>query len=83
MIKVGGAQKGDRTMIDALTLGDEYLQAQGENATLEGLAKATRKGADYAKTLRGSLGRSGYLGDKVIGLPEPGCELVALLFGSF
>lgn len=49
MQDIGKAGKGDRTMIDALLAGSEYLAAEGDKATLEGLGKATRAGADAAK----------------------------------
>jgi hypothetical protein len=80
MIKVGGALKGDRTMVDALITGQEYLD-KGE-LDYQKLADATRAGADYAKTITASKGRSAYVGDQVIGKPDPGAELVALIFLS-
>lgn len=84
MMNIGEAQAGDRTMVDALAAGMDYLRgldkADPAALSLADLAKATRAGADHAKTLQASKGRSAYLGDKVLGLPDPGCELVALIF---
>ena len=78
MMKVGGAEKGDRTMVDALIFGQEYL-AKGE-LDFQKLAEATRAGAEYAKSITANKGRSAYIGDQVIGKPDPGCELTALIF---
>lgn len=83
MMEVGGAKKGTRTMVDALLEGMVFLTQSNGIPTVGKLAKFVREGADQAKQLPGVLGRSGYLGDKCIGLPEPGCELAALLFESF
>lgn len=80
MQAVGGAKEGSRTMCDALLAGTAYLSSTSGNATMADLAKAVRAGAEKAKAMPGVLGRSGYLGDKVVGLPEPGCELAALIF---
>lgn len=79
MKNIGEAQKGDRTMVDALEAGLEYIKGASP-MNLADLAKATRAGADHAKTLQASKGRSAYLGDKVVGLAEPGCELAAHIF---
>ena len=78
MMKVGGARKGDRTMVDALITGQEFL-SKGD-LDYSKLAEATRAGAEYVKTITASKGRSAYVGDSVIGKPDPGAELVALIF---
>jgi hypothetical protein len=79
MMSVGGAEKGDRTMVDALIFGQEYLKAN-LNFDMGKLSEAVRAGADYAKTIQAKKGRSAYLDDQVIGKPDPGCELAALIF---
>jgi len=43
MMKVGGARKGDRTMVDALITGQEFL-SKGD-LDYSKLAEATRAGA--------------------------------------
>ena len=65
-------------MVDALITGQEFLD-KGE-LDYGKLAEATRAGADYVKTITASKGRSAYIGDQVIGKPDPGAELVALIF---
>lgn len=92
MMKVGGAEKNDRTMVDALLFGQEYLNTN-QNLTFKGLSiylliylfnlgltKALRNGADYTKQIIAQKGRSAYLDNHVIGLEEPGCELTVFIF---
>ena len=82
MMVIGGADKGNRTMVDALIFGQEYLlELKDPNQFELSLFKQKiREGADFAKQLPGGLGRSGYLNQKVIGFPEPGCELATIIF---
>lgn len=74
---VGGANLGDRTMIDALA---PALQALPEG--LQAAAIAARKGADAtAQITRAKAGRSAYVSaDQLRGHNDPGAEAVALLF---
>lgn len=76
---VGGAEVGDRTMIDAL--------APALTALPDGIAAAAaaaRKGADgTAKIHRAKAGRAAYVPEENLkGHNDPGAEAVALLFGS-
>ncbi len=75
--QVGGAQPGDRTMIDAL--------APALDALRDGMAaaaRAARKGADHTATItRARAGRASYVAqDQLAGHNDPGAEAVALLF---
>ncbi len=75
--EVGGAQLGDRTMIDAL--------APALEAIPKGLAEASvaaRKGADAtAGIVTARAGRASYISkDRLRGHNDPGAEAVALLF---
>ena len=63
MMTVGGAEKGDRTMVDALVFGQEQLQTTHPSIDYGKLSDAVRAGADYAKTIQASKGRSAYLDD--------------------
>ena len=79
MQEVGGAQLGDRTMIDALTpaldaLPDGILAA----------ATAARAGADHtANIVKAKAGRASYISeDRLSGHNDPGAQAVALLFES-
>ncbi|NQX37383.1 dihydroxyacetone kinase [Pedobacter steynii] len=75
----GGAQTGDRTMIDALQPAFESL-ANGETASL--VAQHARQGAEHTKTIINTkFGRSSYLSEEVLrNVPDPGAEVIARVF---
>ena len=75
--EVGGAQLGDRTMIDALEPALERLPLGLSEA-----AKAAREGADRTSKIgRAKAGRASYIAEEqLIGNNDPGAEAVALLF---
>ncbi|WP_372422097.1 dihydroxyacetone kinase subunit DhaK [Salinarimonas chemoclinalis] len=77
VMQVGGAQPGDRTMIDALAPALEALPNG-----LPAAAAAARAGADRtAEITRAKAGRAAYLAqDKLAGHRDPGAEAVARLF---
>ncbi|MBO0343981.1 dihydroxyacetone kinase subunit DhaK [Roseibium limicola] len=77
MQQIGGANLGDRTMVDALHPALETLD-QGMAVA----AAAARKGADHTATLsRANAGRASYLNaDQLVGHNDPGAEAVARLF---
>ncbi len=77
MQKIGGANLGDRTMIDALHPALDMLD-QGFAAA----ATAARKGADHTATMvQAKAGRSAYVNaEKLTGNIDPGAEAVARLF---
>lgn len=75
--EVGGAQAGDRTMIDAL---EPALKALPNG--LAAAAQAARKGADDTASIgRAKAGRSSYVPEEnLLGHNDPGAEAVARLF---
>ncbi|MFK7753059.1 MAG: dihydroxyacetone kinase subunit DhaK [Sedimentitalea sp.] len=75
--QVGGAQVGDRTMIDALS---PALAALSEG--IAPAAKAARAGAEHtAQMTRAKAGRATYISpDQLAGHTDPGAEAVARLF---
>jgi triose/dihydroxyacetone kinase / FAD-AMP lyase (cyclizing) len=75
--QIGGANPGDRTMVDALLPALQALPSGLENA-----AKAARMGAVYTATLtKAKAGRSTYINaDQLTGHIDPGAEAVARLF---
>ena len=77
MQEIGGAQIGDRTMVDALAPALEAL----DNGFTEAAA-AARKGADHTATiLQARVGRASYLSSQQLeGHNDPGAEAVARLF---
>jgi dihydroxyacetone kinase len=77
MRDVGGANPGDRTMVDALIPALEALDDGLAHA-----ATAARKGADYTATLTtAKAGRATYINaEQLEGHVDPGAEAVARLF---
>lgn len=77
MQEIGGAQPGDRTMVDALLPALDALVDQG----LPAAARAAREGADRtARMTRAKAGRSAYINaDQLAGNVDPGAEAVARL----
>ncbi|MDG2452843.1 MAG: dihydroxyacetone kinase subunit DhaK [Paracoccaceae bacterium] len=77
LCQIGGANPGDRTMVDALAPALDAL-----DGGLESAAIAARKGADYTATLtRAKAGRATYINaQQLSGHVDPGAEAVARLF---
>lgn len=77
MREIGGANPGDRTMVDALLPALEALE-QGNAAA----AKSARKGAEATAGMKqAKAGRASYLSTKQLeGHTDPGAEAVARLF---
>lgn len=75
--EIGGANPGDRTMIDALLPALDNLPSG-----LASAATAARKGADgTANITRARAGRASYLSaDQLLGHNDPGAEAIAQLF---
>jgi len=76
VIELGGAHPGDRTMVDALRPASEALAAPA--GTLERAVAAAAAGAAASASMHPRLGRSSYLGDRVLGYVDPGAHAVAL-----
>lgn len=77
MREIGGANPGDRTMVDALMPALEAL-----SIGLPQAAAAARKGADYTATITSAkAGRASYINSEQLdGHIDPGAEAVARLF---
>ena len=77
MQEIGGANPGDRTMVDALL---PALQELGTG--IDAAASAARKGANYTATLTSAkAGRASYINaEQLDGHIDPGAEAVARLF---
>jgi len=79
--ELGGARPGDRTMLDALapfvkSLKDDRGETSRE--TLLSAVEAAERGAKATAQMKPRLGRSSYLGDRVLGHPDPGAKAVAI-----
>lgn len=80
----GGANKGDKTMLDALIPAlDELDKAIAANidtlTALENAYNAAKKGVEYTKTIAARKGRASYLGDRSIGHQDPGATSSSLI----
>lgn len=78
MQKIGGAEVGDRTMVDALKPALDELEARGMTEA----AIAARSGAAHTATiLKAKAGRASYINaEQLQGHVDPGAEAVARLF---
>jgi dihydroxyacetone kinase len=80
--ELGGAKPGDRTMLDALDPFVKTLrQATAAKTTREAVLaalEAAERGADSTAQMKPRLGRSSYLGNRVLGHPDPGAKAIAL-----
>ncbi len=78
--ELGGAKPGDRTMLDAL---DPFLRTlqQGAKPEREGVlaaVEAAERGAEATAQMLPKLGRSSYLGGRVLGYPDPGAKAISV-----
>jgi dihydroxyacetone kinase len=85
--KLGGAQPGDRTMIDALAPAAEALtQAERDGVdlatALHAAAEAAKCGAEATTSMTPRRGRASYLGERARGVLDPGALVVAWLFAA-
>jgi ATP-dependent dihydroxyacetone kinase len=83
LAELGGAKRGDRTMLDALLPAiDAFEESQGRGegaaAALQAAAAAADAGATATAAMRPRLGRASYLGDRVIGIQDGGARAVAI-----
>jgi phosphoenolpyruvate---glycerone phosphotransferase subunit DhaL len=76
--RVGEAQVGDRTLVDALAPAVTALQA--DPADLAGAARAAVEGARDTAELQARMGRASYVGERAKGAPDPGAVGTALFF---
>jgi dihydroxyacetone kinase phosphoprotein-dependent L subunit len=82
--KRGGAQPGDRTLLDALAPAIEALKkAEAGNLTMsEALAcalDAARAGAEATKDMMPKQGKSRYLGERALGHPDAGAYTIVTI----
>ncbi|MEU2118490.1 dihydroxyacetone kinase subunit DhaL [Streptomyces sp. NPDC016459] len=73
--QLGGAQAGDKTMLDAL-----LPAVEGLRESFEASRAAAEEGALATVPLRARKGRASYLGERSVGHQDPGATSSALLF---
>lgn len=74
--RVGEAEIGDRTLVDALVPAVDALHGSG---TVEDAAEASLRAALATADLVARRGRTSYVGERAVGVPDPGAVGVALL----
>lgn len=85
--ELGGAAPGDRTMLDALVPAAAAFQggvsSGGSRAdALRSAADAAAEGVRATAKMLPRRGRSSYLGERVLGYPDPGAEAVAVILDA-
>jgi triose/dihydroxyacetone kinase / FAD-AMP lyase (cyclizing) len=88
LTELGGANAGDRTMLDALipfvtTLANRAERSGGETdmasrETVLSALTAAEQGAQATSTMLPRRGRSSYLGERALGHPDPGAIALTL-----
>ncbi|MEV6011300.1 dihydroxyacetone kinase subunit DhaK [Streptomyces sp. NPDC051976] len=80
--RVGGAEIGDCTLVDALAPAIDILHAARDatDSPFTRAAEAAVQGALNTASLTPRRGRASYVGTRAIGVPDPGALGIALLF---
>jgi dihydroxyacetone kinase len=74
----GEAQRGDKTLLDALIPAAEAL-AGGGGGDAASVASAALAGAEATRELRARRGRAAYAGHRTVGTADPGAVAIAVL----
>jgi phosphoenolpyruvate---glycerone phosphotransferase subunit DhaL len=87
VIRLGKAELGDKTMVDALTPAVEALKKAAENghsleAALKESARAAEEGMKATIPLVAHKGRASYLGERSVGHQDPGATSSFLLIDT-
>jgi dihydroxyacetone kinase len=85
--ELGGAAAGDRTMLDALLPAAAAFEAgvssrRTRAEALRSAADAATEGVRATAQMVARRGRSSYLGERVLGHPDPGAEAVAVVLDA-
>jgi triose/dihydroxyacetone kinase / FAD-AMP lyase (cyclizing) len=79
--ELGGAKPGDRTMLDALDPFVKTLKNGAGKTSREAVmaaVEAAERGVEATARMKPRLGRSSYLGDRVLGYSDPGAKAIAI-----
>uniref|UniRef100_A0A8C3AF65 Triokinase/FMN cyclase n=1 Tax=Cyclopterus lumpus TaxID=8103 RepID=A0A8C3AF65_CYCLU len=88
MRRYGGAEPGDRTMLDALCPAVDELMALttappgGQLAVLQTAVQKAASGAEATRDLAARAGRASYIAAERVTLPDPGAVAVAAILGA-
>lgn len=83
----GKAQLGNKTILDALyPAAEAFNKAVTEGLSLADAGKqaltAAEAGRDSVTPLRSQIGRAGWVGERTMGLVDPGCEALVTILKS-
>lgn len=83
----GKAEKGEKTMIDAMIPALEAIKAgvsagKAPSAYLADGVAAAKEGVEYTKTIIATKGRASYVGERSIGHQDPGATSFTLILES-
>ena len=83
--RLGSAQEGDRTMVDAIAPAERALREAVESGSelkegLRAAAQAAHEGARHTSDLLGRRGRTSYVGEAALGSPDPGAVTIAMFY---
>jgi ATP-dependent dihydroxyacetone kinase len=80
--ELGRARAGDRTMLDALDPFAKTLKKSIGGKTLReavvAAVEAAERGVEATAQMKPRVGRSSYLGDRVLGHPDPGAKAISI-----
>ncbi|MEV4135284.1 dihydroxyacetone kinase subunit DhaL [Dactylosporangium sp. NPDC049742] len=85
IVRLGKAEPGDKTMVDALTPAIAAFEAatpSGLAAAATAAATAAADGAAATTPLQARKGRASYLGERSAGHQDPGATSTALIFAA-
>ncbi|XP_061162584.1 triokinase/FMN cyclase-like [Saccostrea echinata] len=84
IMRYGGAQPGDRTMVDALFAADSALKTSGSLSSpvkiLETIVQATESAALATASMKAQAGRASYVSAERLKNPDPGAVAVTVWF---
>ena len=82
VMRIGKAERGAKTMVDAMLPCVEFAQQNSElsvHALLRGMAQAAALGAEATADMVATKGRARFLGEKSLGHEDPGARSFALM----
>ena len=85
VVRLGGAQRGDKTMVDALDAFVDAFGSSGEATVWQAwvaAASAAERAALATADLAARKGRSAVHGDQSVGTPDPGAVSLAAAFAA-
>lgn len=88
LLKLSKAAEGDKTLIDALIPAIGAMKAESESGSdmvrmLEAAASAAADGAERTKGYAARHGRAKNLGERTIGVSDPGAVSISLILRAF